>query len=180
MKGILRMDDHECFMGIALDEAGKALRSGEVPVGAVLVSDEGTVLATAHNCPIASCDPTAHAEIAVLRRASRVVGNYRLPGSTLYVTLEPCVMCLGAMIQARIRVLVFGASDPKGGAAGGVVDLTRIQAFNHYMEVIGGVRAAECADLLTGFFRTRRRKEEITGRGTEAAVTGSTRNRLVL
>ena len=115
-----------------------------------------------------------------MREAAGAVGNYRLPGTTLYVTLEPCAMCLGAMMQARIRRLVFGASDPKSGALGGVADLTKVLPFNHYIEVIGGVLAEESSELLTAFFEERRQFLKDSGRGTEEAVTGSTRNRLVL
>jgi tRNA(adenine34) deaminase len=151
------MLDRHGFMGMALEEARAAFECGEVPVGAVLVAPHGEVLARAHNAPIALCDPTAHAEILLLRRAANALQNYRLPGTILFVTLEPCSMCVGAMLQARITTLVYGAPDAKAGAAGSVVDLTREPRFNHRMEVIGGVREQECADLLTLFFRERRR-----------------------
>ncbi len=144
-------------MGLAIEEAIKASARSEVPVGAVLVSSSGEVLGRAHNAPISLVDPTAHAEILVLRQAALRVGNYRLPGSALYVTLEPCAMCIGAMMHARVRMLVYGASDPKSGAAGSVVDLTAAPLFNHYMEVVGGVRSDECAELLRRFFSDRRR-----------------------
>jgi tRNA(adenine34) deaminase len=148
--------DHDYFMGIALEEALAAREESEVPVGAVLAGVGGEVLSRAHNRPIALSDPTAHAEILALRMAAGALGNYRLPGSFLYVTLEPCAMCVGAMLQARVRTLVFGAPDPKSGAAGSVVDLTKVGTFNHYIEVIGGVRATECSELLRKFFRDRR------------------------
>ena len=151
------MDAHNSFMSVAFEEAKKAYAKGEVPVGAVLVGSEGEILSRGHNSPISLCDPTAHAEILVLREAAKVVGNYRLPGTMLYVTLEPCAMCLGAMVHARVRMLVFGASDPKAGVLGGAVDLTKVLAFNHYTEVIGGVLADESTELLTTFFRERRR-----------------------
>lgn len=149
--------EHEEFMVLALKEARVAYEEGEVPVGAVLVSADGRVLAQAHNRPIAACDPTAHAEILVLREAARATGNYRLPGTFLYVTLEPCPMCLGAILQSRVGVLVFGARDPKSGAAGGVVDLTNVPVFNHYVRTVPGVMALKCAELLRSFFRERRR-----------------------
>ena len=149
--------DHDYFMGLALEQARLGYEGFEVPIGAVIVGSEGEVLSRAHNAPVSTCDPTAHAEILALRRASSAVGNYRLPGSTLYVTLEPCAMCVGAMLHTRVSLLVFGAADPKGGAAGSVVDLTNVPVFNHYIAVIGGVRAEESAELLRRFFRERRR-----------------------
>lgn len=148
--------DHEWFMDHALAEAQKAFDEGEVPVGAVLASAEGKLLARAHNRPIAACDPTAHAELLVLREAARALGNYRLPDTVLYSTLEPCCMCLGAMLHSRVSVLVFGAADPKSGAAGSVVDLTSVPLFNHYMRTVQGIRASESAELLRRFFRARR------------------------
>jgi tRNA(adenine34) deaminase len=126
-----------------------------VPVGCVVVR-EGQVVASACNQPIARCDPTAHAEIEALRAAARALGNYRLPGCTLYVTLEPCPMCAGAMVHARIARLVYGATDPRVGAAGSVFDLARSEALNHRIEVTGGVLAEESRALLQGFFRERR------------------------
>lgn len=157
--------DHAYFMGLALAEANKGYLAEEVPVGAVLVDERGRVLAAAHNSPIGRQDPTAHAEVLVLRQGAHQVGNYRLPGATLYATLEPCVMCVGAMLQARIARLVFGASDPKSGAAGSVVDLTNVPAFNHYIAVIEGVLAEECGSLLRRFFRERRRASRVTPDG---------------
>lgn len=148
--------EHDYFMGIALEEALAAREESEVPVGAVLTGPGGEVISRAHNRPIALSDPTAHAEILALRMAAGTLGNYRLPGSILYVTLEPCAMCVGAMLQARVRTLVYGARDPKSGAAGSVVDLTKVGSFNHYIEVIEGIRAAECSELLRKFFRDRR------------------------
>jgi tRNA(Arg) A34 adenosine deaminase TadA len=143
-------------MGLALEEAVKAFEAAEVPVGAVLVDSAGQVLGRAHNMPISSGDPTAHAEILAIRAASAAAANYRLPGSELFVTLEPCAMCVGAMLHARVRRLVFGTPDLKSGAAGSVVDLTRVGSFNHYIEVTGGVRAGECSEILREFFRLRR------------------------
>lgn len=149
-------DEH--FMHLALDAARRAEARGEVPVGAVLVAD-GRVIAEAGNAPIGSCDPTAHAEVIALRRAGEALDNYRLPRTTLYVTLEPCCMCVGAMIHARVARLVYGASDPKSGAAGSVFALARAPAHNHRMEVHGGVLAGDCAAVLQTFFRSRRGRE---------------------
>jgi tRNA(adenine34) deaminase len=144
------------FMRRALELARSAEQEGEVPVGALLVRD-GEIIGEGWNRPIASNDPSAHAEIRVLRDAGERVGNYRLPGSTLYVTLEPCVMCAGAIIHARVERLVFGAFDPKGGAAGSVFDLLPSdERFNHRVECEGGVLEAECGELLRSFFRNRR------------------------
>lgn len=141
----------------ALALARRAEAEGEVPVGAVLVR-EGEAIGEGWNRPIGSADPTAHAEILALRDAARRVGNYRLPGSILYVTLEPCVMCAGAIIHARVERLVFGAADPKGGAAGGRFELLPSdQRFNHRTACEGGLLAEECAELLRAFFRRRRR-----------------------
>jgi len=149
---------HEDFMGLALEQAHYAYSCNEVPVGAILVSGGGKILSRAHNAPITQKDPTAHAEILALRRGAEAVGNYRLTGCRLYVTLEPCAMCLGAMLHARIATLVFGAPDLRTGAAGSVVDLTKVPEFNHYIEVVHGVRKEECAGLLRMFFRERRHK----------------------
>lgn len=144
------------YMRRALALAACAEAEGEVPVGAVVVGAGGEVLAEGWNRPISLSDATAHAEINALRAAGEAVGNYRLPGSTLYVTLEPCPMCAGAMIHARIARLVFGAPDPRAGAAGSVFDLVRSPALNHRMEVTGGVLEADCADQLRAFFQRRR------------------------
>lgn len=143
------------WMAIALEEAAAGARAGEVPVGAVLVRD-GVCLARAHNAPISERDPTAHAEIRVLREGARLMGNYRLPETTLYVTLEPCPMCIGAMIHARVARLVFAAGDPRTGAAGGALDLVAHPSHNHRIAVTGGIAAKEAAELLRGFFRERR------------------------
>ncbi len=143
------------FMQRALELARAAEAEGEVPVGAVLVKN-GEIVAEGFNQPISSCDPTAHAEIVALRGAAASVENYRLPGSTLYVTLEPCPMCAGAMVHARIERLVFGASDPRTGAAGSVFDLVRSEELNHRLEVESGLLADESAALLKTFFRARR------------------------
>lgn len=143
---------HESHMQCALDLARKA--GDEVPIGAVIVLD-GVVVATASNAPISQCDPTAHAEIIAIRRAAKKIGNYRLPNATLYVTLEPCMMCFGAMVHARVAHLVYGASDPKVGfLSTGVKD--QVTGLNHQIEVTGGVMAEHCGALLKAFFQQRR------------------------
>lgn len=144
------------FMRQALALAESAARAGEVPVGAVLVR-EGRIIATGSNRPIATHDPCAHAEIVALREGAREMGNYRLPGLTLYVTLEPCVMCAGAIIHARLERVVFGAPDPKTGAAGSVFDIFGSGQVNHRVVVEGGILAQESSTLLQAFFRARRR-----------------------
>jgi tRNA(adenine34) deaminase len=143
--------DNARYMGEALALARAAQERGEVPVGAIVVRD-GTIIGRGGNAPIAANDPTAHAEIAALRDAARVLGNYRLPGCSLYVTLEPCTMCVGAILHARIARLVFGARDPKTGACGSVVDLFGEPRLNHHAKVVGGVLADECGKLLSDFF----------------------------
>jgi tRNA(adenine34) deaminase len=145
----------ELYMHRALELARCAEAEGEVPVGAVLVSG-GRVVAETWNRPISSNDPTAHAELLALRAAGQALGNYRLVGATLYVTLEPCAMCAGAMVHARIARLVYGAPDPKAGAAGSVFDLLRSEALNHRVEVEGGVLGEACGELLKSFFQARR------------------------
>jgi len=151
-----RIDPDEVFMARALELAAHAEAEGEVPVGA-LVIHAGEIVGEGWNRPIVSHDPTAHAEIQALRDAGRHIGNYRLVDTTLYVTLEPCVMCAGALIHARVARLVYGASDPKGGAAGGVFDLLPPDGrFNHRMECRGGVLAQECSAQLRVFFSRRR------------------------
>lgn len=145
----------EAFMLECLDLALQAAALNEVPVGAVVVSD-GMIVGRGFNQPILRCDPTAHAEVMALRDAAQRLGNYRLPGCTLYVTLEPCAMCVGAIIHARIAKVVFGARDPKTGAGGSVVDLFAETRLNHHAEVIDGVLATECGALLSEFFAARR------------------------
>lgn len=143
----------------ALALARHAASQGEVPVGAVVLR-EGVIVGRGHNQPIAGCDPTAHAEILALRDAAKYIGNYRLPGCELYVTLEPCCMCVGAIIHARLERVVFGASDPKTGACGSVIDLFAERRLNFHTRVSGGVLAEESARLLTEFFAIRRNKNE--------------------
>jgi tRNA(adenine34) deaminase len=144
------------FMRLALDAARGAEAAGEVPVGAVLVRGNA-VIAAAANRPITGHDPTAHAEIEALRAGGQALGGYRLGGTTLYVTLEPCVMCASAIVHARVSRLVFGAWDPKAGAAGSTIDVFKLPHMNHRVDVFGGVRMEECAELLSRFFEARRR-----------------------
>jgi tRNA(adenine34) deaminase len=148
-------DRDRYWMGRALDLARHAAEAGEVPVGAVVVRDD-EVLGEGWNQPIGACDPTAHAEVLALRTAAAQVGNYRLVDSTLYVTLEPCPMCAGAIVHARVARVVFGAGDPRAGAAGAVFNLLQSEALNHRAEVIGGVLGDACGALLRDFFRARR------------------------
>jgi tRNA(adenine34) deaminase len=147
----------QAFMRMALNAAAQAKLAGEVPVGAVIVKD-GEVISVAHNQPIGRHDPTAHAEINALRLAAQSVGNYRLVGCTLYVTLEPCAMCAGAMIHARLARVVYGATDSKTGACGSVLNLFAEKKLNHQTELEGGVLAEECGNILSSFFAERRQQ----------------------
>lgn len=143
-------------MRLAVAEAKEAGRKGEVPVGAVVVAGDGSVLSSAHNLRESSADPTAHAEILALRSACAATGGWRLPDASLYVTLEPCAMCMGAAVNARIRRVVFGAEDPKGGALVSNFGVGAGDELNHRVEFSGGVLGEECAELLESFFRTLR------------------------
>lgn len=145
----------EALMRECLREADAAAAAGEVPIGAV-VSRDGRIIGRGHNRPIAACDPSAHAEIVALRAAAAACGNYRLPGATLVVTVEPCIMCVGAALHARVARVVFGCPDPKGGALGGLLDLGAQPGFNHTFAITAGVLAAEARARLQSFFRTRR------------------------
>jgi tRNA(adenine34) deaminase len=147
----------EFYMREALSLARAAECLGEVPVGALVVRD-GIIVGRGFNSPIGECDPTAHAEIAALRDAGRNLQNYRLPGCALFVTLEPCAMCAGAILHARLARVVYGARDPKTGVHGSVVDLFAVERLNHHTEVLGGILAEECSQLLSGFFAARRAK----------------------
>ncbi len=149
------MSDHDRWMGLALDEARAAVEHDDVPVGAVVVRD-GAIIAARHNERELTGDPTAHAEILALRDAARTVGHWRLDDCTLVVTLEPCAMCAGAIVNARLGALVFGADDPKAGAAGSCFDLVDHPLLNHRVPRTTGVRAHECADVLVSFFAARR------------------------
>jgi tRNA(adenine34) deaminase len=153
------------FMRQALDQAHNAWALGEVPVGAIVVKD-GQVIATGFNQPIGTHDPTAHAEIMALRAAATILGNYRLPGCEMFVTLEPCAMCAGAMIHARLARVVFGASDPKTGACGSVVNLFEQNQLNHHTQLTGGVMAEECGILLKDFFAERRKAAQLAAKST--------------
>ncbi len=147
---------HIEMMKVALNEAERARKKGEVPIGAVLVADSNQVLAAEHNRAITLNDPTAHAEILALRSAAAKVGNYRLLNTTLYVTVEPCPMCMGAIIHARVTQVIFGTRDPKWGAAGSLYNLANDQRFNHQPEIIEGVCKDECRTLMQNFFREKR------------------------
>ena len=149
------MGPHDTFMRAALDEARLALEAGEVPVGAVIVLD-GEIVGRGFNQPIGSHDPTAHAEIIAMRAAAQAIGNYRLVGSTMYVTIEPCLMCVGALVHARIGTLVFGAPEPKAGAIVSSCRAHELQALNHRIEAVGGVLEDECRAVIQEFFKTRR------------------------
>ena len=149
------MTEDEKWMRIAIEEAKLAMKENEIPVGSVLVENE-KIIAQAHNQPIINNDPTAHAEIQLLRKAGKQQENYRLVGSTLYVTLEPCAMCFGAMMHARIKRIVFGALDPKTGVCGSCIDLNKESFFNHKISITGGVLEKECGDLLRLFFKSKR------------------------
>lgn len=149
------MSTHLYFMQIALQQAMQAAAMGEVPVGAVIVKDQ-QIIALAHNQPITLHDPSAHAEIQVIRRAAQQLGNYRLVDCSLYVTLEPCLMCAGAIQHARIAHLIYGASDAKTGACGSVLDVMQETQLNHHTTVTGGIMAAQCGELLSQFFQQRR------------------------
>jgi tRNA(adenine34) deaminase len=147
------------FMRVAWDQARLAAEKGEVPVGAALTQGDILLAATA-NQPITLCDPTAHAEILALREGARKLANYRLPGTTLFVTLEPCIMCMGAILHARIQRLVFGALDPKTGAVQSRYSIGSDQLLNHQLEITGGILEEECSQLLKLFFQERRKREE--------------------
>ena len=164
-------DRDQDFMLAALDEARKARQRDEVPAGAVVVSAEGEIIGRAGNSCLARSDPTAHAEILALRQAGARLKNYRLPGTQVFTTLEPCAMCLMAMIHARVERVVYGAPEPRWGAAGSLLNLARTPGLNHDLQVEGGLLTAECQELIQDFFKARR--------GTEVVVTGATRNRLV-
>src|SRR4026207_1259426 len=146
----------EAFMDAALDQARLALAAGEVPIGAVVVIDD-EIVARAFNQPISSCDPTAHAEVLVVRQAARVVGNYRLTSADVYVTLEPCLMCVGALVHARVRALIYGAAEPKAGALVATARALETPGLTHRFDVAGGVRDEAARELIQQFFREKRR-----------------------
>ncbi|HJY82261.1 MAG TPA: tRNA adenosine(34) deaminase TadA [Candidatus Binatia bacterium] len=159
MSGDSTRTDDQVWMTAALCEAAQAESENEVPVGAVVVLN-GTIIGRGHNSPISHNDPTAHAEIQALREAAQHVGNYRLVGATVYGTVEPCLMCMGALLQARIKRLVFGCADPKAGAAGSLYDVSRDPRLNHQIEVRAGVREEESRALLQDFFHRKRSLDE--------------------
>lgn len=155
------MQPDDVFMGMALDLARQATQEGEVPVGAVVVSPQGQVIGQGYNAPIAAHDPTAHAEIRALRQAAQTLGNYRLTDCKLYVTLEPCAMCSGAIFHARVSEVIYGAADPKTGVAQSVMNLYDNDQLNHHATIRGGVRAHESAALLQDFFAQRRKRQTL-------------------
>lgn len=161
------------WMKQALALAQKAWDQGEVPVGAILVLD-GKVIGQGWNRPITRHDPTAHAEIMALQQGGQIVQNYRLLNATLYVTLEPCVMCAGAMVHSRIKRLVYGASDLKTGAAGSLLDILRHPGMNHQIEIVSGVLATECSDMLSQFFQQRREQKKAEREARRQNLSGST------
>ena len=148
--------NHADYMKLALNEAREAGKQGEVPVGAVVIANTGAILAAAHNQAISLNDPTAHAEISALRRAGKKLGNYRLLNTTLYVTIEPCIMCMGAIVHARVSRVVFGTEDPKWGAAGSLYNFANDITINHRPEIIRGVCRDECRSLIQEFFQGKR------------------------
>ena len=160
------MTTDENYMKFALEEAAKAERIGEVPIGAVIVKN-GEVIARAHNLRETAQQPTAHAEHIAIERATEAVGSWRLEDCTLYVTLEPCVMCSGAIVMSRIPRVVYGAADPKGGCSGSLMDLLQEPRFNHRAEVVSGVLEAECSQLLKNFFKQLRDKKKLMKKSTE-------------
>jgi tRNA(adenine34) deaminase len=146
---------HDTFMRAALEQARLALASGEVPIGAVMVFD-GRIIAAGYNQPISAIDPTAHAEIVAVRAAARAVDNYRLTDAVLYVTVEPCLMCVGALVHARVREVIYGATEPRTGALVSAARAHEMPGLNHRFAVTGGVLEAECRDLIQAFFKARR------------------------
>ena len=150
---------NDYFMQMAIDQAMAAGRMGEVPVGSVIVDADNRMIAQDHNRTISNCDPSAHAEINVLRAAARQIQNYRLLRTTLYVTIEPCAMCMGAIVHARVKTLVFGASDPKWGAAGSLYQLGQDARFNHQVEIIQGICEDRCREMIQAFFRNGRKNK---------------------
>jgi tRNA(adenine34) deaminase len=149
-------EEHIKFMKLALDQAKKAGQKAEVPIGAVLVSESGEILSASHNQSISLADPTAHAEIITLRKAAQKILNYRLLSTTLYVTIEPCIMCMGAIVHARVSRVIFGVHDPKWGAAGSLYNFADDIRLNHRPEIIQGICEDECRTLIQNFFREKR------------------------
>ncbi len=152
------MDDMAYYMKRAIEKAKEAAQKGEVPIGAILVDEQNRILAEAHNKPIALSDPTAHAEILAIRNAAKLLNNYRLTSTTLYVTIEPCIMCAGALVNARVKRLVYGAPDLKAGACGSLMNLVQDSRLNHRLDVVKGVLENECRALIQDFFSSRRKQ----------------------
>ncbi len=153
------MDDR-FYMAIALEQAEKAGKMNEVPVGAVIVDNSGRIIGRGHNQPVCLSDPTGHAEILALRMAAAATGNYRIPGATIYTTIEPCIMCMGAIIHARIAKIVYGANDPKWGAAGTLYNFATDTRLNHNIDIVSGVCRDEAKKIIINFFRNKRNKKE--------------------
>jgi tRNA(adenine34) deaminase len=166
------MQDHSKYMQMALQEAKNAGQNGEVPIGAILVSESGETLGRGANSVIRHADPTAHAEMLAIREASRHAGNYRLTGTRLYVTIEPCIMCMGAVIHARVHTLIFGAPDPKWGAAGSLIDFSQDRRLNHQVVVVAGVMENRCRDIMQDFFRSRRNNHHARRAADETICSG--------
>jgi len=154
------MKNDTYYMNLAIEEAKKAGQKGEVPIGCVIVAENGDVISAAHNLTVSLSDPTAHAEILAIRKAAKIFNNYRLPGMTAYATVEPCIMCMGAMVHARFSRVVFGASDDKWGGAGSLYNLADDSRLNHSMDVVPAVCADACRTLMQDFFRHRRREHK--------------------
>jgi tRNA(adenine34) deaminase len=152
----MKTETHQFYMQLALDEAKKAGQKGEVPIGAILVAKDGEILAAAYNSAISLSDPSAHAEILAIRKAGNILCNYRLLDTTLYVTTEPCLMCMGAIVHARLKKVVFGTYDPKWGAAGSLYNFADDGRLNHRIDLIAGICEEECRDLIQQFFKNRR------------------------
>ncbi len=154
---------HNRFMDAAIEQALKAGKAGEVPVGAVVAGEDGEILASAYNQSIRLSDPTAHAEILALREAASYIKNYRLLNTCLYVTIEPCIMCMGAAIHARVSCVVFGAADPAWGAAGSIYNFAADSRLNHHPEIVAGIREEKCRGILVNFFAEKRMKKSLRG-----------------
>lgn len=161
-----KKQDHRYYMRLALEEAKKAGQMDEVPIGSVIVAESGKVISAAGNATVSSVDPTSHAEIRAIRKAAEKTGNYRLNGATLYTTIEPCIMCMGAVIHARLKCVVFGAYDDKWGGAGSLYDFADDDRLNHRLEIVSGICADECRQLIQSFFHKKREKKRLLKKET--------------